>query len=279
MKVAITVSTKDAYSQAMVVFRGIEENLRRIAELGYDGIELAVFDKSNFDASRLKKLLREYRLEAPVFSTGQIYTFQDLWFTHPRREVREQAVAVFKDMVDLAGEFGADINTSRMRGHIPETDSHEEGIGRLTGCLERLCRYAERYGINLLIEQMNRYESNYFLSVSDVGEYIRAIGIPNLKLHPDTFHMNIEDVDLGGVLKEYGDILGYLHVADSNRLAPGKGHIDFAPVFGALEALEYDGWIGVEVLPQPTPQEAARLSIEYIREHVAVRTWRGADRR
>jgi sugar phosphate isomerase/epimerase len=91
--------------------------------------------------------------------------------------------------------------------------------------------------------------------------------------------MNIEDVDFGGVLQEYRDVLGYIHFADSNRLAPGRGHIDFAPVFNALNDLEYDGWIGVEVLPQPTPEEAARQSIEFIRKDVAARTSRKADRR
>ena len=268
MKIAITVSTKDAYSEAMVVFRGIEEHLRCIAELGYDGIELAVFDKSNFEAPRLKRLLSEYRLQVPVLSTGQIYTFQDLWFTHPRREIREKAVVAFKDMIEMAAEFGADVNTSRMRGRIPQTDSYEEGIARLTGCLEELCRHAERYGINLLIEQMNRYETNYLLSVSEVGEYIRNTGIPNLRLHPDTFHMNIEDVDFAGALREYRDILGYLHVADSNRLPPGKGHFDFPPLFESLKTVGYDGWIGVEVLPRPTPEEAARQSIAYLRKYV-----------
>jgi sugar phosphate isomerase/epimerase len=77
--------------------------------------------------------------------------------------------------------------------------------------------------------------------------------------------MNIEDRDICGSLSEYSDLLGYIHFADSNRLAPGSGHIDFQSIIETLKREHYPGWIGIEVLTQPSPYEAAAASIQYLK--------------
>ena len=105
MNVCITIGTQDAYPGALVVFRGLEENLKTISELGYDGIELALFDKSNIEVSALKRQLQQYHLELPVISTGQIFTMQHVWFTHPDRTIRDRAVQIFKGIIEVAAEF------------------------------------------------------------------------------------------------------------------------------------------------------------------------------
>ena len=135
MKVAITISTKDAFPKALVVFRGIEDHIRSITELGYDGLELAVYKRENIDPPSLKRLINNYHLEVPVFSTGQMFTMLNVWFTHPDSQIRKRAIEVFKGIIDLAAEFGADNNVSRVRGSIHEEDTYEEGLKKLTGCL------------------------------------------------------------------------------------------------------------------------------------------------
>jgi sugar phosphate isomerase/epimerase len=227
-----------------------------------------VYKKDNIDIPHIKQLIQDYHLEIPVVSTGQMYTMLNVWFTHPDRTIRAQAVEGFKGIIELASEFGADINVSRVRGYIHDEDSHEEGLARLTDCLEELCRYAATFGLNLVLEQMNRFETNYLCSVADVGEYLKTVGIPNLKIHADTFHMNIEDVNLPKTLEKYGTLLGYIHFSDSNRLAPGQGNIDFPAIIKTLQEIDYAGWIGIEVLTQPSPYEAAKQSIEYLRNYL-----------
>jgi sugar phosphate isomerase/epimerase len=78
----------------------------------------------------------------------------------------------------------------------------------------------------------------------------------------DTFHMNIEEVDLPLALRQAGDRLWHVHTADSNRWAPGQGHLDFATLIDTLTDLEYDGYLSCEILPRPTPEEAVRLGAE-----------------
>jgi sugar phosphate isomerase/epimerase len=80
--------------------------------------------------------------------------------------------------------------------------------------------------------------------------------------------MNIEDVNLSQTLTKYENLLGYIHFSDSNRLAPGHGNIDFAAIVKTLKEINYSGWIGIEVLTKPSPYEAARQSIEYLRNYV-----------
>jgi 5-keto-L-gluconate epimerase len=82
---------------------------------------------------------------------------------------------------------------------------------------------------------------------------------------PDIFHMNIEDVSIAGSLEAAGDLVGYVHLADSNCWAPGQGHTDFRAILGALERIGYDRYVGVEILPNPSPDEAARQAITYLR--------------
>ena len=72
MKTAITISTENAFPQAMVVFRGLEESIPMIADLGYDGIELALWGKDNIDPKSVAKLLERHHLSLPVISPPQV---------------------------------------------------------------------------------------------------------------------------------------------------------------------------------------------------------------
>ena len=265
MKTAVTVSVKNAFPKAMVVFRGLEESFPVISELGYDGVELALWRKDNIDVSLVKALLKRHGLQLPVISTGQVFTMEEVWFTHPDEQIRKRAVDIVKGIVEIAAEFGADVNISRVRGYIHEEDTREQALQRLSECLFDVCRFAEPLGPKLLLEQMNMYETNLLYSVEEVGSYIQAVNIPNLRIHADTFHMNIHDVDMCAVLEKYGDLLGYIHFSDSNRLSPGSGHIDFPGIVGTLKKVGYNGWVGIEVFTKPDHIEAARRSIDYLK--------------
>lgn len=264
-RICVASTIMESHPKALVVFRGLEESLRSASEIGYDGIELGLYHASNVNVETLKKLVSVYGVGIPVISTGQMFTMGKYSLADPDRTARERALAAFEGIIEIAAEFGADVNLSRVRGSIPEESSFDEGLERFSECLVRLCTRAKACGIDILLEQMNRYETNYLLSCAQVGEYIARLGIGNLKIHADLFHMNIEDVDIPGTLKKYAGLLGFIHFADSNRLAPGKGNLDFKPIVESLDASSYRGWIGVEILCGDDPEGSARESLEYIR--------------
>ena len=78
---------------------------------------------------------------------------------------------------------------------------------------------------------------------------VEEVNLENVGVMGDTFHMNIEETDMGEALRKVGKRLYYLHIADSNRAAPGRGHIDFENIAQALKDIDYHGWISMELLP------------------------------
>jgi sugar phosphate isomerase/epimerase len=97
---------------------------------------------------------------------------------------------------------------------------------------------------------------------------MERLAIPGLKLMPDVFHMNIEDASIEGNLQKYIAHIAYVHFADSNRLAPGWGHLDFGSIVDALHDVGYTGWTSVEILPKPDPDSAARQAIQFLRRFI-----------
>jgi len=268
VKIAVAIASENAIPSAFVVFRGIESSIRKAADLGYDGIELALKDKDQVDISTVKRLIKEYNLEIPVVSTGQVFAGSNLWFTSADLAVRQKAIEVFKGLAEVAAEFGAMINMGRVRGFIAEGETAaiaEERFGQVVG---EIASYARQLGVALILEPVNRYEINFINNLDEGVDLIRRLGIPGLKLMPDVFHMNIEDVSIEGNIVKYIEHIAYIHFADSNRLAPGWGHLNFQSIVNALNAVGYTGWVSVEILPKPDPGAAARQAINYLRNYI-----------
>ena len=102
----------------------------------------------------------------------------------------------------------------------------------------------------------------------------------NVKLLLDAFHMNIEEVSIAAAIRQAGDLLGHFHAADSNRRAPGMGHVDYEEITTALHDVRYRGWLSAEVLPLPDDYSAARQAREFclsLSNHVSDDDGEGAE--
>jgi sugar phosphate isomerase/epimerase len=156
----------------------------------------------------------------------------------------------------------------RVRGFIPEGETETVAEGRFAEAVREIAAYAHPKGVDLILEPVNRYEINFINSVDEGAALMQRLAIPGLKLMPDVFHMNIEDVSIEGNLQKHIAHIAYVHFADSNRLAPGWGHLDFGSIVGALNAVGYTGWTSVEILPKPDPDAAARQAIAHLRKFI-----------
>jgi sugar phosphate isomerase/epimerase len=130
----------------------------------------------------------------------------------------------------------------------PVADPHDEwkwaveGI-RLTG------EHAGSLGVDLTLECWNRY-GTYMLNRLDEGARLwRETGLTNGGIMADTFHMNVEERSIPGAIRDFGDLLNHVHLSDSNRLAPGLGHLDFTDILQALRAVRYGGGSAFELIP------------------------------
>lgn len=226
-------------------------------------MELALKHPDEVDARQLTAWLSETGMEVPCISTGQVYASLGLSFTHSDPSRRTEVRDTFKRIIDLAAGFGKMVNIGRIRGQIG-AKGRDEAEGLFIEMAQELCAYAATKDVTLVLEPVNRYELDFVNNVEQGVALLEKVSMENLKLMPDVFHMNIEDVTIGGELVKHIDHIAYMHFADSNRRAPGQGHIDFRDMLDKLRSVGYDGWIGVEILPVPDPDTAARQAIEFL---------------
>lgn len=263
MKLSVAIAGEHALPSAFVVFRGFERSIQKAAELGFNGVELALRRAEEINPAYLMNLLDLHRLEISCISTGQVYADGGLRLTHENVGKRNQTIRIFKELIDLAAEFGQIVNIGRVRGAIGDKPRGEvEGL--FIEVARELCAYALSRNVTLILEPVNRYEIDFIVSVREGVALMEKIGMPNMMLMPDVFHMNIEDVTIGPELAANIDHIKYIHIADSNRLAPGQGHLDFKNILDNLLQVGYDGWLSLEILPNPDPDTAARQAADFV---------------
>ena len=263
MKLSIAIADTHALPSAFVVYRGFEECIPKAARLGFDGVELALKRAEEINVHQLQQLLDDNALEVSCISTGQVNADGGLMFTHEEEKQREQVKTVFRELIDLAEDFGKIVNIGRVRGQIGNRP--KQVVEDLFVAVAReLCDYALPKEVTLILEPVNRYETDFINSVEEGIEVMKKVDRKNMMLMPDTFHMNIEDKQIGPVLAKNIDYIKYIHFADSNRLAPGEGYLNFQEIFGHLLKAKYDGWIAAEILPDPDPDTAARQTDNFL---------------
>jgi len=267
LKLSVPIAKEDALPSAFVVWRGFKESIPKAAEFGYDGVELALHRADDVDSAMLDNLLDNNKLCVSAISTGQVFADGGLYLTHEDAAIRKQTVHILLELVELAGKYGQILNLGRVRGSISSKRSRDYFLENV----RILCEAATKNGTTIVLEPVNRYEINFINNLDEGAELIRRSGLKNLKLMPDVFHMNIEDDCIYRSLERNSNYVHYVHLADSNRLAPGNGHLDFTEIFASLKKINYSGWVSAEVLPKPSPDEAAKQAatqlLSYIRKY------------
>lgn len=265
MQKCIAISTPGARFSALAVKEEFRDSIRKVAELGYDAVELHIRDPHAVDADEIEGLLNRYRLPVPTIGTGQAYGEEGLSFADPDPAVRRKAVQRIRDQIDLASRLSIPrVTIGLIRGTVRPGADSEEAEGWVRGCMAECLDHNP--AITLVLEPINRYETSLYNDTASAKEVIDRIGRPNLKMLIDTFHMNIEEPDMVQSIFHVREYVSHVHFADSNRWPPGCGHIDFKKILHALRKIRYEGVICAEILPKPTPDECLRLTIEHFRK-------------
>jgi sugar phosphate isomerase/epimerase len=237
------------FSYNAIAYHGedLAVSIDRLARYGYDGIEL-VGEPADHDVPRVKRLCAQAGLS--VSSICSIYTPErDL--VHPDAAVRQAAVEYVIEVARFASELDcltvivhptACMKTSALADRAQERAWAVEGI-RQAG------EEAEKLGVSLSLECWNRYETYFLNRLEQALDLWEATGLSNGGVQGDTFHMNLEEESIPAAFRQAGPHLQHVHLADSNRAAPGAGHLDFGPILQALMDVEYGGWLTFELLP------------------------------
>lgn len=267
LSVSISISpTKSAFGP--LLFSGdLNKGLENASVLGYNGVEMSLLDSQDLDQEWLMNRLKSLELSVYAIATGQTYYTDEYSLYSIDEYKREKAVERIKAHIDFASRLGSMVVVGGIRGEITEegTKKNEQEVkGKLA--LNECVEYAQKKKTILLLEPINRYETNLINTLEEGRRLIEEIGSENLKLLPDTFHMNIEEKSIEESLLKVRSYMGYIHFADSNRLAPGFGHLDFKKILSVLEKINYRGAVGFEILPKPDDYRAAEQAISYLRK-------------
>ena len=265
---AVTVSlVEEARGGPFVFWDDLAEACRKAQQLGFDAVEVFPPSPEAVDPARLRILLNDHGLALAAVGTGAGWVKRKLTLTQPEITSRVKARDYIRDIIDFAGQFHAPAIIGSMQGRSADDAEKTTALGYLADALETLGEHAKQYGVPLIFEPLNRYETNLSNTLGSGAKLLKSLSTTNVVLLADLFHMNIEEVDLADAIRSAGRQIGHVHFVDSNRRAAGFGHLDFAPIAQALHEIDYQGYASAEALALPDSAAAAEQTIHAFRRY------------
>jgi len=222
----------------------LEKALESTHKLGFKLIEFSYLDPAQVDVGWLSGRLRDLGLDVAI-SMG----------LPPEGDISSDDGAVVAkgvDILDKAVALVRDLGGSKLAGILSSSHGKQErtltrkGWDTSVATLSKVADRARAAGVTLNLEIVNRFESNMLNTAAQGMAYIRDTGASNIFLHLDTFHMNIEEADVGLAIRHAADRIGYVHIGESHRGYLGTGTIDFSAIFDALVAIGWDDYVTFE---------------------------------
>jgi D-psicose/D-tagatose/L-ribulose 3-epimerase len=220
---------------------------RKFKQWGFDGVEIAVEDPAHFDPVYVRK-----KLDASgLVCTSVCACFPPMRDLRGTRRQQFASVSYLRRLVDIADTFG----TGVIAGPLYSATGRAEAVAKrdynrhwktVVRHLKTICDQANDRGKVFCLEPLNRFETDFINTVDQGLKLIDDIGSPALKLLLDTFHMNIEEKDIGAAIRRAGDRIGHIHASATDRGTPGNDHLDWAGFARALRGARYNGAVVIE---------------------------------
>jgi D-psicose/D-tagatose/L-ribulose 3-epimerase len=231
----------------------LAEIARRLRTLGFDGAEL-MGDLERYQPREAAQVLSDQGLE--IFSL----TPADVDLAHPDPAIRSAAVGYFVRLLDFAAAIGCPLVACHgLVGRVRAVSTQAAERQLFVDAVHQIAERARPMGLRLVMEVLNRYEAHLINTAAEAVEFVADVGVDNVGILLDAYHMNIEEPEPAAALRHAGDRLWLYHVADSNRQGIGRGHTDFRAQLAALSDVGYSGPIILEcTAPGPDPFTAIK---------------------
>ncbi|MEM0368388.1 MAG: sugar phosphate isomerase/epimerase family protein [Desulfurococcaceae archaeon] len=217
----------------------------KLQEIGYDGLEIDLGHPESLPIDGIKYKMRETGVKC-TFSVG-LSKETDVSSSDP--ETRKRGIAYIKKLVDIASELESDVICGILYaawGEVDPKGRRPEKYEWAMECLREAADYASQHGVTLALEPVNRFEGYLICTAEEMLDFVKRINHPNVKVHLDTFQMNIEEDNLYKAIKRAGEYLYHVHLCENHRGIPGTGHIPWMDIFKALKEIGYNRWVVVE---------------------------------
>lgn len=266
-KVSITLDS-------LYPIKSIEYIVKEISRLN---LSLEIPGEQSLDKAKLRELIYSYGIN--------IYGITGRWGKSKDKQGRRlisldksiinNTIKYVRDCIDLCSYFnGTNFNLCLFSDESLELYDKNHSmiksnlkaklIEKVVPILKDLASYGQDNGVELLIEPLNRYNTPYCSTANDGIEMIRLVGHQYLQLMLDTFHMNIEEISFKESIILAKPYLKHMHLSDSNRKLPGKGHINFSEIIKTLSDIGYNRYFGLEAVIEGSELENLDKDIEII---------------
>jgi sugar phosphate isomerase/epimerase len=255
---------KLAIRESMAPGEGLAEKLAWIDRAGLQGVELHG-PALALPADEARAILAGSPVRVASIDSGQ-------GLVDPDPAARRAAKDRIRARLELAGSLGATgvLVVPQFARHpalpdlSPVASAQDLERGLVVSALRELLPAAKAAGAALFVEPLNRYEA-WMVNRLEQGVALADEVGPEVGVMADLFHMGIEEADLGAAIRGAGGRVVHVHLADSNRLQPGRGHLDLRAPFAALKEIGYDGWFGIECRLDGPIDEVLPESLAYVR--------------
>lgn len=238
-----------------------EKLLGEIADAGYDGVEIPVFEGEPEQYRELGKLLDRLGLERTAVSAiGD----PDMHLVSPDPAVRAAGVERMRWAIECSSALGA----THLAGPLHSTLGHFTGTGPTQDELQwslqsqqAIGDHAARAGVTIALEALNRFECYLFNTMRDLCGHLAELNHPNITAMYDTFHANIEEQDPIAALLDNRAHITHIHISENDRGVPGRGNIPWSETYAAIRETGYDDWLTIESFGRGLPDLAAATKV------------------
>lgn len=219
----------------------------KFKQWGFDTVEIPIEDPSHIDPAKVRAALEKNGLVCGTVCAC-MGPDRDLRGTP---EAQQTGLTYLMKIVDQAAELGAHSVIGPVYSAVGRADAvppaeYKQQWKTVVAHLKTLCKYAGARGIQICLEPLNRFETDFINTCDQALKMVKDVGSPVLKVHLDTFHMNIEEKNQAAAIRKAGKLLGHFHACGSDRGTPGGDHIAWPDIAKALKAVKYDGDVVIE---------------------------------
>jgi D-psicose/D-tagatose/L-ribulose 3-epimerase len=236
--------------------------VKKVREIGFDIIEICIEDPATIDVSRISEALKENDLKATIcgaFGPDRDASSED-------RNIRANTISYLKACIDAAQELGSPFVAGPMysatgKTRLLSSDERAKQWSLAIETLKPVADYAGQRSVQLAIEPLNRFETDFINTVEQGMDLVGRIGASNVGFLLDTFHMNIEEKDIAAAIRKAGSKVFHFHSCENDRGTPGTGHVEWKEVASALREINYQGPVVIEAFTTEITEIARAVSL------------------
>ena len=238
--------------------------IKKVSGLGFDILEFQAQALLDMDKSRMDEV-RQAAKDNGIELTYSLGLNPKYDVASPDAKVREGGIEYLKRIVErigyMEGKLLSGVNYAGWGSPDYIVDDKSEIVKHSIESVRQVIKTAEDYDVTYCVEVVNRFEGIVMNTAKEAIEYVKQIDSDKIGILLDTYHMNIEEGSIGDAIRSVGGYLKNFHTGENNRVVPGKGHLDWDEIFGALHDIDYQGRIVSEPFVQMGGEVARDIKV------------------